>query len=929
MGKRNIRFLVFAGVVTVMFIAATTLNWAQEQSHTVVVKATAHAIAPPLTQMVPVAPRSRELTSLLGDEDDERRPTHELRSTGPVLDSVLQASTNTILSASLPSLSTSSGLNFLGVGVGFPGYSTQAIVPDTNGAAGTTQYVQFVNDSFAVFNKADGSVAYGPANGNTLWQALGGPCAAHPNLDEIAQFDKLANRWIMLMPVGGAPPYLCIAVSTTSDAVNGGWNLYVFQPPTSKLCGCRLGPDYVKLTVWPDGYYITYNESLGGNYEGAAVCAVNRNAMLNGTPATMQCFSNTGSSYGSLLAADLDGSTPPPAGSPEYLLDFNGNDQSLDLWQLHVDWTTPANSIFTGPTNIPVAAFTESCGETGVQITYTTGGCIPQAGTSQGLDSYGDRLMYRLAYRNLGSHQSLLANHTVQTGTNGTQTGIRWYELQNTGSGFGLYQQGTYAPDSNYRWMSSIAMDKAGDIALGYSISSSAMSPSIRYTGRVPSDSLGQLEGEVDVLSVANIAHGSQTTSFHWADYASLSIDPTDDCTFWYTTEYVPRTGGHWSTRIASFSFPSCQGSYTLTASEVGQGTVTSNDGAINCTNGTGSCSAAYASGTSVTMTATPASGWTFSGWTGACTGGNPCNVVMNRNLAPTATFATVTQTYTLTANETGQGNVASTDGAINCTNGTGTCSAVYPIGSSVTLNATPASGWTFSGWTGTCNGGNPCNVVMTQNWGPRATFTTTTSWAIVNTASKSGNPLTSLTIPATGSGNLIAIALMFNGKTSVASVSDNAGNTFVSAGARAADGSQATEIWYALNSQSGATVVTPTFVGSPTHVEITTWEVSGIPNSPPDATNTASGSVTLNNTPGPAVTTSKAGDFIISVLFANTANFTAITSGNEFTDDFATFGNGWAHITSNAVSAGTHQASWYTSVANGVYCASTVAFLP
>jgi|SRR5579871_575637 len=1018
LGKRCVCWLVFTGSVAVILLAQAPFGWAQERSQ-VVVTGGRHAVAPPLSQVAPIAPRSPEVSSLSEEEEGEKRlprAPHAAISAN----SVLQLTPNTTLPTSFAalastSLSTNSGLNILGVGVGFSGYSTQASVADTNGAAGTTQYFQIVNDSFAVFNKSNGTVAYGPASGNTLWQAMGAPCANNPNLDETVQFDQIANRWVVLMPVGGAPPYLCVAVSQTADAVNGGWNLYYFLPPTSKLCGCRLGADYAKLTVWPDAYYITYNGSLGGNYEGPYACAINRSAVLSGSSATMQCFTNVGSSYGSLLAADLDGSTLPPSGSPEYLMDFNGNDQSLDVWQFHVDWNTPSNSTFTGPTNIPVAAFTEPCGETVVEITYQTGGCVPQLGTSTGLDSYGDRLMYRLAYRNLGSHQSLVANHTVQTGTNGNQTGIRWYELQNTGSGFSLYQQGTYAPDSSYRWMGSIAMDKAGDIAVGYNTSSSTINPTIRYTGRVPTDALGTMEGEVDVLSSANVNHGSQTNSFHWADYASMSIDPSDDCTFWFTTQYIPTTGAHWSTRIANFSFPNCSSTgYTLTANEVGQGTVTSSDGSIDCVNETGTCSASYASGTSVTLTATPASGWTFSGWTGVCTGANPCNITMTSNWAPTATFASSVQTYTLTANEVGQGTVTSSDGAINCVNGSGSCSASYASGASVTLTATPAAGWTFSGWSGICNGANPCNVTMTSNWGPTATFAAATqtykltanengqgtvtstdglinckngsgscsasypsgsvvtmnaapasgwtfsnwtgvcnganpckvtmtqnwapwanfaasssAWTVVNKASKSGSPLTSLTIPSTGSGNVIAVALLFNGTTSVTSISDNVGNTYISAGARSTNGAQATEIWYALNSISGATVITPKFAGSPNHVEMTSWEVSGLANVAPDATAVSKGTVTLNNTPGPAVTTTQTGDFIISVLFANTASFTAISSGNEFTDDFTTFGNGWAHITSSSAAAGTHQASWYTSAPAGSYCASTVAFLP
>jgi hypothetical protein len=296
--------------------------------------------------------------------------------------------------------------------------------------------------------------------------------------------------------------------------------------------------------------------------------------MLTGADApAMQCFTNTPTSYGVLLPGDLDGATPPPAGSPEYFLNFDSNDESLDLWQFHVDWTTPANSWFgasstnSSPTNIPVAAFTEACGEAVTELNYTTGACIPQIGTTQKLDSYGDRLMYRLAYRNFPSYQALVVNHTVTIGTSSSQTGVRWYELQNTGAGFGLYQQGTYAPDSSYRWMGSIAMDQAGDIALGYSVSDSAMSPSIRYTGRLATDPLGTMESEIDILSARGITTGSETISYRWADYSGMSIDPVDDCTFFYTTEYVPSTGSTWSTRIASFSFPSCGPNFTLTPS--------------------------------------------------------------------------------------------------------------------------------------------------------------------------------------------------------------------------------------------------------------------------------------------------------------------------------------------------------------------------
>jgi hypothetical protein len=755
--------IVWASIVG-MLLTVGSFSWAQVQSHAVVIKATKHAIAPPLSQFVPVPPRTQWVSSP-HDDADARPAALQPRSAAELQHSELQ---DPVLQSSsqLTALATAPGLNILGVGTGFPGFSIQANIAIANGAAGPTQFVQFVNESFAVFNKTTGSLEYGPADGNTLWQSIGAPCSSNTNLDETAQYDKLAGRWVMMMPVYGSPSTLCIAVSTTSNATSGAWNVYAFEIAPSKLCnGCRLMPDYPKLGVWPDAYYITYNQSYNSVFEGAAACAVNRAAMLSGSAATMQCFLNTPITYGTLLPSDVDGTTAPPSGSPDYFMNFDVNDQSLDLWQFHVNWTTPASSTFTGPTNIPVAAFLEPCGDT-VSVFTPADNCVPQSGTSQMLGVFGDRLMYRLAYRNFGTYQDLVVNHSVQVSSGSNQTGIRWYELRNSGAGFGVFQQGTYAPDSSYRWMGSIAMDKVGDIAAGYNVSSSTLSPTIRYTGRLATDPLGTMESEVDLLSAAGAAHTSQTTSPRWGDYSSMAIDPTDDCTFWYTNQYQTTTGSdHWSTQIASFSFPACTGA-----------------------------------------TAVP--------------------------------------------------------------------------------------------------------------------------WTIVNKASSFGSPLTSLTIPPTGSGNLIALAIMFNGNTSVTGVTDSAGNTYVSAGARAVDGALSTEIWYAVNSSPGATTLTPTFAGSPTHVEVSEWEVSGLANTAPDAKATSSGAVTLANTPGPAVTTTQAGDFVVSVLFANSSNFTSITSGNAFTDDFTTFGNGWAHLTSNSASPGTYQASWTTAAPAGIYCASTVAFL-
>ena len=438
-----------------------------------------------------------------------------------------------------PLVSTTGGLSFDGLGVGGPGgYVPNAAPPDTNGAVGATQYVQWVNEAFAVFDKSTGALLKGPVAGNTLFQALGAthPCAVNNDGDPIAQYDKANNRWVLTQfsVTGGPPYYQCIAVSQTPDAT-GAYNVYAFQQPNFN--------DYPKLGVWPDGYYITYNMFAGNFFQGSRLCAYDGVAMRAGTPATEQCF-QLSAAQGGVLPADLDGVTPPPLGSPNYLANFGTN--SLNVWKFHVDWVNSANTTLTGPINLPVAAFTEAC---------SGGTCIPQAGTKQRLDSLGDRLMYRLAYRNFLDHEAMVVNHSVSTGRN--QAGVRWYELRVAGGTPSLFQQGTFAPDSNSRWMGSIAMDKVGNIALGYSISSSNIKPGIRYTGRTPTDPLGTMQVETTILN----GTGAQLRSLsRWGDYSAITVDPVDNCTFWYTNEYLKSDGTfNWSTRIASFKFPTCQ----------------------------------------------------------------------------------------------------------------------------------------------------------------------------------------------------------------------------------------------------------------------------------------------------------------------------------------------------------------------------------
>ena len=497
--------------------------WAQNSAEVAVeVK---HDISPALRDMPQIVPLS---------EPKRERPlrlTHVPPQFAPQSDPVLQSSSGAFVS-------TTPGLNFLGVGVGLGNFSDCCAPPDTNGATGATQYVQWVNLSFAVFDKATGALVHGPTAGNSLWSGFGTSCETSNDGDPIAQYDKAAGRWVLAQPVFTSPYMYCIAVSTTSDAT-GTYNRYAFSMPNF--------PDYPKLGVWPDGYYASFNMFSGNSFVGARACAFDRSAMLTGASAAMVCFQES-SSVPSLLPSDLDGATAPPAGSPDFFVNFGSN--SLNLFRFHVDFTSPANSTFTGPINIPVAAFTQACGG---------GACIPQPSTSQKLDSLADRLMYRLAYRNRSGTESLVVNHSVfVSGNRKSQVdGVRWYEIRSPSGTPAIFQQGTFSPDANSRWMGSIAMDKVGNIAVGYSVSSGSLFPAIRFTGRVPTDPLGTLQSENTILNGA----GSQLSNLsRWGDYSSMSVDPVDDCTFWYTTEYLMNSGTfNWSTRIASFKFPTCQ----------------------------------------------------------------------------------------------------------------------------------------------------------------------------------------------------------------------------------------------------------------------------------------------------------------------------------------------------------------------------------
>jgi len=690
-----------------------------------------------------------------------------------------------LLQQTIPAaLSPTVGLSFEGLGANQYGWGSQtsAIPPDTNGAVGATQYVQWVNLSFAVFDKATGAKLLGPVAGNTLWSGFGGGCQSNNDGDPVVQYDKLANRWVMSQFSVKTLPYLqCVAVSKTNDAT-GQWYRYSFS------YGNTLFDDYPKMGVWPDAYYETFNMFQNGQtYVGPDACAYDRARMLNGQSATQICFQQS-SSIGSLLPADLDGTNPPPAGSPNYLLTYSTN--SLRLYKFHVDFATPANSTFTGPTVINVAAFSPVC---------NGGACIPEPGVPSNdyLDSLADRLMYRLAYRNFGTHESLVVSHSVVAGSSG---GVRWYEIQNPSGTPVVAQQSTYAPDATYRWMPSVAMDQAGNLAVGYSKSSTSVYPSVAYAGRLPTDPVNTLQAETVVVTGAGSQNYPQPHA-RWGDYSAMTVDPVDDCTFWYTQEYMKTTGSfNWNTRIANFKFANCGSTVTVSptsltfgAQQVGttsapQTVTLSNTGASAVsirsisTSGdfaeTNNCGASLAGNSSCTINVT---------FTPTATGTRTGTLTINDSAG--------TQTVSLTGTGTGTANVSLTPSRFNFGSvGVGNSSAPKAFtlsnGNSAALTGiavslTGANAGDFSqtnncGTTLAANSSCTINVTFTPSaYGARSATLKVNDSAGTQTSSLAGTgadttpPTTQITAPpngATVSGNV----------TITATASDNLGITSI-----------------------------------------------------------------------------------------------------------------------------------------------------
>ncbi|MGH3646644.1 MAG: hypothetical protein ACRDTM_05660 [Micromonosporaceae bacterium] len=427
--------------------------------------------------------------------------------------------------------------------------------PDPVGDVGLHHYVEMVNLTWAVYSKS-GQRLYGPATLGSIWDGFLADCERSSG-DPIVLYDEIANRWLLSQFSTTGPEYFnCVAVSATQDPL-GSYYRYAFST------GLNF-PDYPKYGVWPDAYYITTREFAPNDSESIGVYAVDRRQMLTGNPnPRMVGFNYAAPRYlvgDGILPADLDGNRMPPVGSPGY---FAGSMDSgygpdgaqfdaLNLFEMKVNWAKPASSTFQHTASVPTADF-----DSMFPCSPTSRNCIAQPDTNNKVDvlSYRQRPTWRLAYRNFGTHESLVTNQSVEARKG--QAGVRWWELRNPSNPM-IHQEGTYAPDDGvHRWMGSAAMDSAGNLAVGYSVSNGTdVYPGIRYAGRLAGDPAGELgQGEAVLIN----GSGSQTGSPRWGDYTSLNVDPKDDCTFWYVNEYYETTSIRgWQTRIGAFRFPGC-----------------------------------------------------------------------------------------------------------------------------------------------------------------------------------------------------------------------------------------------------------------------------------------------------------------------------------------------------------------------------------
>jgi hypothetical protein len=602
---------------------------------------------------------------------------------------------DSVLQPDAPAAMPTPGVTFEGMAVGDSCQS--CLPPDPVGAVGPNHYVQMVNSHLAIYNKSGAVVT--PAKAiNSLWASVPGTlCATHNNGDPIVLYDQLADRWLVsqFTVQETTENYAeCIAISQTPDP-SGAYYLYEFDQ------GPDVFNDYPKIGLWPDGYYMSTNQFPNDATAdtAAGAWAFERPKMLLGQPARFVFFDETPlitttyTPFGQ-LPASVDGHNPPPAGAPNYFAEVTDANQpntppatglhdEMRIWKFHVDWTDPTRSTFgTGSTApslnpgitgqyaglagqpdflLPIADYIASA----CQIENGPNDCSPEKlnppQAPQYLDVLGDRLMFRLVYRNFGDHESLILNHTADTppdpSTGVARNGVRWYEVRGLSSTAVVFQQGTFAPLQDpanplWRWMGSAAMDGNGNLAIGYTASGPTLFPSLYYAGRLAADPLGELSQGEAVL-FAGLGNEVQVGVFpfrnRWGDYSALTIDPTDDCTFWYTNEYIAANtavlGASWRTRIGNFKFPTCGSQASPTPTATATATASPTPTATATASPTATATATASPTPTATATASPTA-------TATATASPTATATATASPTPTAT-ATTSPSATATATGT------------------------------------------------------------------------------------------------------------------------------------------------------------------------------------------------------------------------------------------------------------------------------------
>ena len=524
--------------------------------------AAAFDVSAPLRSLATARRSAAATSSAVREIRPDRGPTAR-SSSGHTADSAVQSSP--VVAATIAS--TSANFEGLSNQDNFNVFGFRVNPPDPNGEVGPNHYVEMINLVFAVYSKS-GALLLGPVDTGTLWAGFAVPDCTDPSGDPVVLYDQLADRWILSQFTTAGPTfYNCVAISTTGDPT-GSFYRYAFST------GVNF-PDYPKYGVWTDSYVITTRE-FGPTVEyGIGVYGLEKNKMINGQPARAVSFFIDGNDPAllplvgdGLLPADIDGKQKPTTdaaipivGTQDDGGGYGATFDALNVWDLKVKWrSTPVASLVL-KTQLPVAAFDSifPCGP-------ASRDCLPQPGITdpaQYLDilSYRQRPTWRLAYRNFKTYETLVTNQSVEAAPG--VAGVRWYEIRRTGATYSVYQQGTYAPaDGVHRWMGSIAQDKKGGMGLGYSVvNATTVFPGIRYTGRLAGDALGQMTlGEGVIINGSGV---QTTTNSRWGDYTSMTVDPVDDCTFWYVNEYYTAAGqasspAGWQTRIASFKLPGC-----------------------------------------------------------------------------------------------------------------------------------------------------------------------------------------------------------------------------------------------------------------------------------------------------------------------------------------------------------------------------------